>query len=74
MFLRCACQLTDYKVVDMIRTPATRPVFAVRASALDQPGALLIRKLYDIFGVCPGHSSHTHKYVTLHVDAPAWPS
>lgn len=45
MVLRCACQLTDYKIVDVIRTPATRPVFAKRAACLDQPFALLIRKV-----------------------------
>ena len=59
MVLRCACQLTDYKVLNVIRTPATRPEFAERAACLDQPCALLIRKVC-IFVAYAGHSSYTH--------------
>jgi hypothetical protein len=43
VILLCAYQLADYKVMRMVRTPATRAEFAERAARLEQLGALLIR-------------------------------
>jgi hypothetical protein len=67
MVLRCACQLTDYEILSVIRTPATRPEFAERAACLDQPRALLVRKVC-IFVAYEGYSSytHTHTYISIH--------
>ena len=39
----CACQLANYKVLSVIRAPATRAKVAERAARLEQLGALLIR-------------------------------
>ena len=39
----CTCQLAHYKVLSMIRAPATRAKVAERAARLEQLGALLIR-------------------------------
>jgi hypothetical protein len=72
MVFRCACQLTDYKIMDMIRASAARPILAERATTLDQPGTLVIRK-FCIFSAYPGHS-YIHIYILLCVYAPAWPS
>jgi len=45
MVLIGACQLADDEVMDMIRAPATRAIFAERAARLDQLGALLISQI-----------------------------
>ena len=66
MVLRCACQLTDYKVLNLIRTSATRPKFAEGAACLDQPCALLVRKVC-IFAAYEGYSSDTHAHTHISI-------
>ena len=64
MILLCAYELIDYKVMSMIRAPATGAVFGKVASRLEQLGTLLIRTVC-IFSAPQGVNQSPYTLDTL---------